>query len=44
MRELGQIYEKGGLHVVEYGPFVKLVDIDLPKAQQLYERAAELND
>jgi TPR repeat protein len=44
MRELGQVFEKGGLREGEYGPFIKLVEVDLIKALALYEKAAELND
>lgn len=42
MRELGYIYEKGGLY--ENDRLIKLVEIDLNKAQRLYQRAAELGD
>jgi len=34
MRELGYIYEKGGLY--ENDKLIQLVDIDLSKAQSLY--------
>lgn len=36
MRELGQVYEKGGMHEGEYGPFIKLIEVDLNKALDLY--------
>ena len=34
MRELGYIYEKGGLY--ESDKFVEMVEVDLTKAQRLY--------
>ena len=42
MRELGQVYERGGVQTG--GQFVKIGEVDLDKAQELYQRAADLGD
>lgn len=42
MRELGQVYERGGVQTG--GQFVKIGEVDLDKAQELYLRAADLGD
>ena len=42
MRELGQVYERGGVQTG--GQFVKTGEVDLDKAQELYQRAADLGD
>ena len=44
IREMGLIYEKGGLLQGKRGPFVPLVQVDLEKALQYYLKAVSLND
>ena len=45
MRELGFIYEKGGLIEGENpGKFIMLVDVDIKKALEYYQRSAKFGD
>lgn len=44
MRELGYVYEKGGMQEGKNGPFVKLADIDLDRAHSLYLKAVDMDD
>lgn len=44
MRELGQIYEKGGFSEGKEEKFVTLTEINLEKALDLYKKAAEQRD